>query len=283
MAGVTWDWSRPYVLGIVNVTPDSFSDGGRFAHTDAAVAHGLRLLEEGADALDVGGESTRPGAAPVSAGEEIARVVPVVRALAARGALVSIDTTKADVARAAFEAGARLVNDVGTGDPPEALAAVAREHEGGYIYMHSRGTPATMAGLARYEHVVTEVSAELLAGARRLESAGLDRARIILDPGIGFAKRAVHSLALLANIAHLRTLGYALCVGPSRKSFIDAAEAYPSWAVRSVAPTERLGGTAAAVALAVAAGAEMVRVHDVAMMRQAARVAHAIRLAGGGA
>jgi dihydropteroate synthase len=283
IADVTWDWSRPYVLGIVNVTPDSFSDGGRFHRTDLAIAHAEQLLAEGADALDIGGESTRPGAPPVEVEEEIARVVPVVRALSARGALVSIDTTKAAVARAAFEAGARILNDVGMGDPPEALAAVVRAFDGAYLLMHSRGTPATMVQRAQYSDVVEDVAAELSAGARRLEAAGLDRSRIVLDPGIGFAKRATHSLSLLANIARLRSLGYAVCVGPSRKSFIDAPDAYPSsWQMRAGAPTERQGGTAAAVALAVAAGAEMVRVHDVASMRQAARVADAVRRAGSG-
>lgn len=284
LGNVIWDWSRPYILGIVNVTPDSFSDGGCFLQPDRAIAHAERLLAEGADAIDVGGESTRPGATSVPAHEEIARVIPVVRALAQRGVVVSIDTTKAVVAQAAFDAGARILNDVGTGDPPDALAKVVRAYGAVYLRMHSRGTPITMTSQAHYHDVVEEVTTELSAVARTLEAVGIDRSRIILDPGIGFAKRAEHSLALLGSIARLRALGYAVCVGPSRKSFIDAAEAYrPYWDVRPVAPAERLGGTAAAVAVAVYTGAEIVRVHDVAVMHQAVRVAHAIRLAGGGA
>lgn len=276
---VKWDWSRPYVLGIVNVTPDSFSDGGRYATTDAAVAHGERLLAEGADALDIGGESTRPGAAPVPEAEELARVLPVIRALVARGALVSVDTTKSVVAAAALDAGARIINDVGMGEPPGRLGRVAAERGAAYILMHSRGSPATMASLAHYDDPVEDVVAELAAGAEALRNAGLPPSKIILDPGIGFAKRAEQSLSLLANVARLRALGYAVCVGPSRKSFIDAAEAYaPAWSVSPSAPEARVGGTAAAVAFAVAAGAEIVRVHDVGVMRQAARIAHALRL-----
>ncbi len=274
---VVWDWSRPYVLGIVNATPDSFSDGGLHHGVDAAVAHGLALVDEGADALDVGGESTRPGAEPVSLDEELARTVPVIEALARRVPVpLSIDTTKSAVARAALAAGATIVNDVGVGDGAEALGAAAASAGAAFVAMHARGTPATMRSLARYADVHAEVAAELLARARALESAGVARARIMLDPGLGFAKTAAHSLALLADLAPLRALGYPLCVGPSRKSFIDAASAYaPSWGVRPTAPSERVGGTAAAVAVAVLQGAAVVRVHDVAAMRQAARVAHA--------
>ncbi len=276
-----WDWSRPYILGILNVTPDSFSDGGRHADPKAALAHAERLLAEGADAIDVGGESTRPGAPAVSADEEASRVVPVIRALATRGVLVSVDTTKAAVAQAALEAGARILNDVGMGDPLEILGPIAAAHDAAYIRMHSRGTPATMTALTDYGDVVATVCMDLARDAAALCASGLTQSRVVLDPGIGFAKRADQSLSLLAAVARVRSLGYAVCVGPSRKSFIDAADAYaPHWTVERSSPDARLGGTAAAVALAVAQGAEVLRVHDVSVMRQAARVAHAIRLRG---
>ena len=274
-----WDWSRPYLLGIVNVTPDSFSDGGLSATCEQAIARGQQLLAEGADALDIGGESTRPGAQAVSADEEIARIVPVIRALAERGALVSVDTTKVSVAEAAMSAGARMLNDVGMGDPLGALARVAIRHDAAYLRMHSRGTPATMTAQTDYADVVADVIAALRRDAIELEAAGLAPSRIMLDPGIGFAKRATQSLSLLGGVARLRSLGYAVCVGPSRKSFIDTADAYaPLWTVSRSEPGARLGGTAAAVAIAVSQGAEILRVHDVAMMRETARVAHAIRL-----
>ncbi len=281
---VTWDWSRPYVLGVLNVTPDSFSDGGRFVRVDAAVDRAAAMIAEGADAIDVGGESTRPGAAVVSEAEELGRVVPVIDALTARFPTpISIDTTKAAVARSALAAGASLLNDVGTGEAPEALGVVAAEYGAVYLAMHARGTPATMRSLARYGDVVSDVRAELAQTAERLIAAGVAAHRVVLDPGLGFAKTGAHSLALLANLAALRSLTYPLCVGPSRKSFLVSDEAHPpGWAQDSAAAAERVGGTAASVALAVLQGAEMVRVHDVAVMAQAARVAHALRLAGGG-
>ncbi len=275
----TWDWSRPYILGILNATPDSFSDAGRTSTLDAALASARRMLAEGADAIDVGGESTRPNAPAVSAADEIARVVPVIEALAHDGALVSIDTTKAAVAEAAFRAGARILNDVGMGDSLADLAAVALRHDAAYLRMHAHGTPRNMTTLTQYDDVVADVIASLRADATALERAGLDPSRIMIDPGIGFAKRAEQSLSLVANIASLRALGYAVCVGPSRKSFIDAAAAYaPHWDVTPSAPHERIGGTAAVIALAVSQGAEILRVHDVAVMRQAARVAQAVSL-----
>lgn len=284
LRSVTWDWSRPYILGVLNVTPDSFSDGGRFVRVDDAVERAAAMISEGADAIDVGGESTRPGAAAVSEAEELGRVVPVIEALAARFPTpVSIDTTKAAVARSAFAAGACVLNDVGTGEPPEALGAVAAEYSAVYVAMHARGTPSTMRSLARYGDVVSEVRDELAETARRLVAAGVTADRVVLDPGLGFAKTGAHSLALLADLAALRSLTYPVCVGPSRKSFLVSDEAHPpGWARDASAADERVGGTAAAVALAVLQGAEIVRVHDVSVMAQAARVAHALRLAGGG-
>ncbi|WP_243336937.1 dihydropteroate synthase [Anaeromyxobacter soli] len=265
-----FDGPGPYLMGIVNATPDSFSDGGRFLDPDLAVAHAFRLAEEGADLVDLGGESTRPGAPPVPANEEQRRVVPVVAALRARGfALpISVDTTKATVARAALEAGADLVNDVsGLADP--ALARVVAEAGVPVVLMHTRGTPADMQSRARYGDVAAEVRAELALVLRRAEAAGVDPEHTILDPGIGFAKTPEHNLELLARVAELRALGRPLLVGPSRKSFIGKAAGAPV--------EDRLPGTLAAVTAAVLAGVEWLRVHDVAPARQAARVAAAIR------
>jgi dihydropteroate synthase len=253
-----FDGPGPFLMGIVNATPNSFSDGGRFLDAERAVEHALRLADEGADLIDLGGESTRPGAPPVDAPEEIRRVVPVIERLRARGfALpISIDTCKAPVARAALAAGADLVNDVtGLADP--ALAAVVAEARAPAVLMHMRGSPADMASRAVYGDVVAEVVAE-----------------IILDPGIGFAKTADQSVTLLAHLEALRKLARPLLVGPSRKSFIGALTGAPVG--------DRLPGTLAAVTACVLAGVEVVRVHDVAAARQAAAVAAAIRGAPAG-
>jgi dihydropteroate synthase len=257
-------------MGVVNATPDSFSDGGRFLDPDAAVAQALRLADEGADLVDVGGESTRPGAPPVAAEEELRRVVPVIERLRARAfpLPVSIDTTKGAVARAALAAGADLVNDVsGLGD--EELARAVAEARAPVVLMHLRGTPADMQSRAVYGDVVAEVARELEAALARADAAGISRERIVLDPGLGFAKTAEQSVELLARVGELRALGRPLLVGPSRKSFIGKV---------SGAPVEdRLPGTLAAVTACVLAGVELLRVHDVAPARQAALVAAAIR------
>jgi dihydropteroate synthase len=260
----------PFLMGVVNATPDSFSDGGRYLAADAAVAHAERLAAEGADLLDLGGESTRPGAAPVDAGEEAARVVPVIAALRARGLAIpiSVDTRRAEVARAALDAGADLVNDVSALADP-ALARLVAAREVPVVLMHMRGTPADMQSRASYGDVVAEVAAELRAALDRAVAAGVDPARVVLDPGIGFAKTPAQSLALLGGLPRLRELGRPLLVGPSRKSFIGAVTGAPVEA--------RLPGTLAAVAACVLAGVELVRVHDVAAARQAALVAAAIR------
>jgi len=263
----------PFLMGVLNVTPDSFSDGGRFLDPGAAVEQALRLAEEGADLLDVGGESTRPGAPPVPAGEERRRVVPVLERLAARGfpVPVSVDTSKAEVARAAVEAGAALLNDVrGLVDPE--MARAAAEAGVPVVLMHMRGTPADMQSRASYRDVVAEVKAELGAALARAAAAGVPAERTVLDPGIGFAKQAGHSLRLLSRLGDLAALGRPLLVGPSRKSFIGHVTGAPVG--------ERLPGTLAAVAAAVLGGAAFLRVHDVAEARQAARVAAAIREAG---
>jgi len=266
-----FDGPGPFVMGIVNATPDSFSDGGLFLDAGAAIAQALRLADEGADLVDVGGESTRPGAAPVPDDEELGRVVPVIAALRARGfpLPISIDTRKAAVARAALDAGADLVNDVsGLADP--SLARVVAEAGAPIVLMHSRGTPEDMQRRAVYGDVVQEVAAELEQALDRAAAAGIPRERTILDPGLGFAKTAEHNLVLLARLGELRALGRPILVGPSRKSFIGRIAG-------SAAPGDRLPGTLAAVTAAVVAGAELVRVHDVAAARQAALVAAAIR------
>jgi dihydropteroate synthase len=265
-----FDGPGPFLMGIVNATPDSFSDGGRYLKTDAAVARALELAEEGADLVDVGGESTRPGSIPVTAAEEIRRVVPVVERLRGRGfALpISVDTTKAEVARAVLEAGADLVNDVaGLADP--ALAEVVAAGRVPVVLMHMRGSAADMASRAVYGDVVEEVARELAEALARAERAGVARERVILDPGIGFAKTAAHSISLIARVERLRALGRPLLLGPSRKSFIGQVAGAPVEA--------RLPGTLAAVTACVLAGVEILRVHDVAPARQAAAVAAAIR------
>lgn len=275
-----WDWSRPYVMGVLNLTPDSFSDGGLYLDPPRAVQRALAMVEEGADALDLGGESTRPGAAPVDEAEELRRVIPVIRALRGRVEVpLSIDTTRAAVAEAALREGASIVNDVGIGEPTERLAAVAAAHDAAYIAMHSAGARETLRArdALRYDDVVREVARSLAALRDRAVRAGVPASRVILDPGVGFAKDALGSLTLLANLAELRGLGQPLCVGPSRKSFIVHAAAHRGpWPTDASPPDQRAGGTAAAVALAVWQGAEIVRVHDVALMRQCARVAQAL-------
>jgi len=260
----------PFIMGIVNATPDSFSDGGRYLALADAVAGAERMAEEGADLVDLGGESTRPGAAEVPVDEELRRIVPVVERLRARGFRlpISVDTSKGEVARAALAAGADLVNDVRAGDDPELLAAVAGSGAR-LVLMHSRGTPADMDSRAVYEDVVAEVVAELRAAIERAEAAGVAPGRIVVDPGIGFAKTTAQNLALLQRLDALRALGRPLLVGPSRKRFIGALTGAPV--------DERLPGTLAAVAACVLAGVEIVRVHDVPEARQAADVAAAIR------
>lgn len=269
-----FEGAGPFLMGVLNVTPDSFSDGGRYLDPEASLARAGTLLAEGADLVDVGGESTRPGAAPVPAQEEIRRVVPVIERLRARfpGAPISIDTTKPEVARAALRAGADLVNDVQALGVP-GMAELVAGSGAAAVLVHMRGTPADMRSRARYGDVVAEVAAELREAMRRALAAGVPEDRILLDPGIGFAKTAEQSLAVLAGLARLRELGRPLLVGPSRKSFIGDLTGAPA--------ADRLPGTLAAVAACVLAGAEFLRVHDVAAARQAARVASAIRDAPG--
>ena len=256
------------VMGVVNVTPDSFSDGGRFFDVTEAIAHGRRLAALGADVVDVGGESTRPGAPPVSAEDELGRVIPVVRALAEDGVVVSADTAKAEVAAEAVAAGAEIVNDVSALSDP-AMPAVVAETGAGLVLMHMKGTPATMQDDPEYGDVTAEVRDALLARAAFAELSGIDRDRICLDPGIGFGKSIDHNLALLRDLKVLTSTGYPILVGTSRKSFIGKL------AELSI-PADRDAATAGTTALAVAAGVFCVRVHDVPGNLQSARVADAI-------
>ncbi|MCB2224405.1 MAG: dihydropteroate synthase [Actinobacteria bacterium] len=256
-------------MGIVNVTPDSFSDGGRFLAHDAAIAHGLAMAAAGADLVDVGGESTRPGAAEVPVAEEVGRVVPVVAALASEGVAVSIDTSKAAVAEAALDAGAVVVNDVtALGDP--AMAPLAADRGAGVVLMHMLGTPRTMQREPRYDDVVAEVREYLLARAAVAEAAGIDPSAVCLDPGIGFGKTLEHNLALLAGIGGLASAGYPVLVGASRKSWITLLLG------EDLDPADRDPVTVAAHTLAIAGGAAAIRVHDVVMGLRSARTADAI-------
>lgn len=259
---------RPLIMGIVNVTPDSFSDGGSFLDTDDAIAAGLRLVAAGADIVDVGGESTRPGADPVSVAEEVRRVLPVVDALSQAGVRVSIDTAKPVVAEVALDAGAVIVNDVTALGSPGMVEVVAG-FDAGVVLMHMQGTPRTMQANPAYGDVVTEVRDYLVARARFAEESGVQRERICIDPGIGFGKTVDHNLDLLANLSVLVDTGYPVLVGTSRKSFLGAVTGEQDAANRDVA-------TAATTALAVAAGVSVVRVHNVAVSRPAMQVADAM-------
>lgn len=285
------DGRRPAsLMGVVNVTPDSFSDGGRYLDPERAVEHGLALVEEGADVLDIGGESTRPGAAPVDAEEELRRILPVIEGLRARcDTPVSVDTTKAAVARAAVAAGATVVNDVSGGlADPEMLPTVAALRDGVDLFlvlMHRQGTPDAMQQAPAYGDPLEEVRACLEERLLAAEAAGIPRDRLVVDPGIGFGKRLDHNLALLRGLPRLRALGAPLLLGVSRKSFIGhitGAERQAEWRSARAMDRDRVGGTAAAIALAVAGGGvDVLRVHDVAVMREAALVAAAIARAPG--
>ena len=258
--------SRCLVMGIVNVTPDSFSDGGRFRHADDAIAHGLELVRQGADLLDIGGESTRPGSQPISLEEELQRVLPVVTALAQQTTVVlSIDTSKADVASTCLQAGAHLINDVTglTGDPR--MTEVARSLGAGVIVMHMQGTPATMQVAPRYDDVVTDLSRFFAQRLQSLVATGIPLEAIALDPGIGFGKTREHNIALLARLAEFASLGRPICLGVSRKGFLGKLLDRPL--------EQRLAGSLAAAAFALAQGAvQILRVHDVAETRDLVRV-----------
>lgn len=256
-------------MGIVNVTPDSFSDGGRFADAAAAVARGLELAAEGAEVIDVGGESTRPGAEPVEEGEELRRVVPVIEALAARLRVpVSIDTQKPAVARAALGAGASIVNDIAANRADPGMWAAVAEAGAGYVCVHMQGTPQTMQKNPVYRDVVSEVRAFFLERLRGLGEAGVDPGRVILDPGIGFGKTLEHNLQLLGGLERFTNLDRPVLLGVSRKSFLGK--------LTGAEVNERLPAALACACLAVRAGVRMIRTHDVAPTLQAVRMAEAI-------
>ena len=259
------------VMGVVNPTPDSFSDGGRWAEPGAAVRRGFKIWDEGADIIDVGGESTRPGATPVDTDEELVRVMPVVEALASQGIVVSIDTSKPEVARAAVDAGAEIVNDV-TGLSNPAMIEACADSRVGVVVMHMLGEPRTMQSDPTYDDVVGDVTGFLRDRTTRAVDGGVERSRIVVDPGIGFGKTFEHNLALLAGIGQLGG-DRPVLIGASRKRFLGTILEH---AGRPHGPDDRDTATAAAVALAVAGGAAVVRVHDVAGAVDAARTADAI-------
>lgn len=263
-------FERTHVMGILNVTPDSFSDGGLFWGREAAIERGVEMAAQGADIIDVGGESTRPGADPVTALEEIGRVVPVIKALVAEIDIpISIDTTKAEVAEAALDAGAAIVNDVSAMRFDPMMSEVVASAEAGLILMHMLGEPRTMQENPQYEDVVEEVRAALLGWAEEAEAAGIDPERIALDPGIGFGKNAYHNLRLVRLLGRFVEGPCPVVLGPSRKSFIGF--------VLDLPVDERLEGTSAVVAWAVARGVHVVRVHDVEEMVRVVRMVEAIK------
>lgn len=269
--GRRFKWGeRTYLMGILNVTPDSFSDGGEFNTLEAALKQGQFLVEAGADILDVGGQSTRPGATEVPLEEELARVIPVVRSLSETLSVpISIDTTRAEVARAAVEAGASLVNDISAATFDPQMLSVVAELGVPLILMHIRGTPQTMQQLTDYKDLIAEILQFLHSRIEAAQAAGIPREHLIVDPGIGFAKTFSQNLEILRRLAEFHTLNCPLLVGPSRKSFIGHILNQPN-------PKARVWGTAAACCAAIAAGADLLRVHDVQQMQEVCRVADAI-------
>jgi dihydropteroate synthase len=262
------------VMGVLNVTPDSFSDGGQFFISGKAVEHGLQMAADGAAIIDVGGESTRPGSDPVSANQQIERVVPVIEALCERTNVpVSIDTYKFEVAEAALQAGAAMINDI-TALSDERMGELAAERKVPVVLMHMQGTPATMQIEPKYDDVVGEVLEFLLGRAKRAEKIGISRDMIFIDPGIGFGKTSEHNLLLLRNIDKFVAAGYRVLIGTSRKRFIGEI-------IGKEKPAERIFGTAATVALCAAAGVSIVRVHDVAEMADVVKVVGAVKRKSG--
>lgn len=263
---------EPVLMGILNVTPDSFSDGGRHRRPETALRRAVEMVDQGALIVDVGGESTRPGAAEVPAAEEMARVLPVIRMLRSELTIsISVDTRKSEVARAALDAGADIVNDVSALGDPE-MAHVVAENGAGLVLMHMRGTPATMQREPSYDDVAGEVAGELRDSLERALAAGIEPERVVVDPGIGFAKDLRHNLVMLAELARLQELGRPILLGVSRKAFLGRL-------LGGVQPVERAVGGAAACVAGLLAGARIFRVHDVGVVREALLVAEAIRTA----
>ena len=272
----TFTWGqRTYLMGILNVTPDSFSDGGQFQSPAAAIAQARHLLNHGVDILDIGGQSTRPGALTISEVEELARVVPVVTALRAdpdpilQGAVISVDTTRAAVAWAGHRAGADIINDISAGSEDATMFSTVADLGIPIVLMHRRGTPATMQGLTEYSDLMGEIHDFLARQIAAATASGIDAQAIAIDPGLGFAKTYPQNLEILRQLDQLRDLGCPLLVGPSRKSFLG-------WLLDQPDPQGRIWGTAAACCAAIAGGADMLRVHDGAEMAQVCRVADAL-------
>lgn len=259
---------RAHIMGILNITPDSFFDGGRYYDADQAVARALEMEEEGADIIDVGGESTRPGAKPVSAEEECRRVIPAIKVLAKRLKIpLSVDTSKPGVAKEALDCGAVIINDI-TGLKDSRTARLAAKYKAAVVVMHMKGNPRTMQKRPEYKSLIYEISEGLRRGVKTAKDNGITDDRIVVDPGIGFGKTAEHNLAILKRLREFKALGYPVLVGPSRKSFIGK--------VLGTETDERSFGTAASVAVAICNGANIVRVHDVKEMRQTARLTEAV-------
>ena len=257
------------VMGIVNVTPDSFSDGGQYCEADEAISHGLDLVQQGAEVLDIGGESTRPGAVPVNEAEELRRVIPVIAGLAARTKVpLSIDTMKPAVARAALAAGASIVNDVAANRADDAMGRLVAETGAGYVAMHMQGLPQTMQAHPKYADVTREVAEFLVERMRRLNAVGVAADQVVFDVGIGFGKTLEHNLQLLATLRSFTKLGRPVLLGVSRKSFIGA--------LSGAGVAERLPGSLACACLAIEAGVQIIRTHDVAETIQAVRLTEAI-------
>jgi len=275
---------RPRIMGILNVTPDSFSDGGRWRRVGDAVHHGLAMAREGADIIDIGGESSRPGAERVDAEEQCRRILPVIRGLREtldaehKDVAISVDTTRAAVAEPALDAGAEILNDITAGREDQALLPLAAQRGAAIVLMHMRGAPATMQDAPHYEHVVDEVVQFLDTRAVAAQEAGVSPSQIVLDPGIGFGKTRKHNLSLLAALPQLVGRGFAVLLGTSRKRFMGSICTYGG---QVPSPDELVDATCATTALGVAAGVNLFRVHDVLANRRAADVAAAIRAATG--
>lgn len=274
---LTWQTSqrtisleRPLLMGILNCTPDSFSDGGFYTSLDTALAHAEAMVEAGAGIIDIGAESMRPGAIPVDGDEELRRLIPLIAAVTERcGVPVSVDTWKSDVAARALEAGAEIINDISGGTFDPAMPALIARSGAGAVLMHTRGTPHQLHAPCHYSDLMAEVTDELMLAARTMLAAGVSRAQLVLDPGLGFSKDYQQTMVLLGRLSELQALGYPLLVGPSRKSFIGRILDRPD-------PAGRLFGTAASVAWSVLAGASILRVHDVAAMADVMRMTEAI-------
>lgn len=260
---------RTLVMGILNVTPDSFSDGGKYINRDDAISHGIKLAAEGSDIIDIGGESTRPGAEPLSLEDELNRVIPVIKKLAKEVQIpISIDTYKSEVAREALDAGASIINDISGLKSDDKMAGIAAEYDVPVVVMHIKGTPRDMQINPHYENMMSEVRNSLAESVNIALNAGVDKNKIIVDPGIGFGKDLMDNFSLIKNLDYFKSLGHFILIGPSRKSFL--------WKTLDVSPDETIEATAAAVTACIMAGADIVRIHDVKEVMKAVKVADLI-------